>query len=120
MLLERLHDVIFQSNYTNSSVHYRDSFIQKWNEFRSVSQKAKGIHYFTELLGLEWNLTKSHVLQVIPMMTSVIKGRPPGAKGKKYSPNQNTITVVAPLQFQANDVIDTFSVIRLRGFRYIH
>jgi len=119
-LLERLHDAIFGSDYTSSSVHFRDSFIQKWNKSKSVSQQAKSIPYFAELLGLEWDLDKTSIMQVVPMIASVIKGRPLGYTGKKYSLDSNKKPATAAAPGYHPGKTESASVIRLRGFRYIH
>lgn len=119
-LLGRLYDAIFRGDYTNSSVHFRDSFIQKWNKSKSISQQVKGIPYFAELLALEWDLTKPSIMHIVPMIASVIKGRPAGYTGKKYSLTQNKRTAVSTSVRHPNSQQESVSFVRLRGFRYIH
>ena len=119
-LLRRIHDAIFSNDYTDSGVHFRDSFIQKWKNSARISQQAKSVNYFAELLGLEWGMSKDIIMKVVPMITSVIKGRPLGYTGKRYSLNSNCATVRSSRLQHTNEKSVTNAVIRLRGFRYVH
>jgi hypothetical protein len=119
-LLERLHDVIFGEDYTDAKIHFRSSFIQKWHKAKHVCQQAKGVPYFAELLGLEWSLSNNAVMKVAPMIASVIKGRPPGYTGKRFSLASNKSRLNIGVQDQGADSPPPPAVIRLRGFRYIH
>lgn len=119
-LLKRLHDVIFGEDYTDAKIHFRNSFIQKWDKAKHVCQQAKGVSYFAELLGLEWSLSNKAVMKVAPMIASVIKGRPLGYTGKKHSLASNKSRMNIGVQNEGVDSTSPSAVIRLRGFRYIH
>jgi hypothetical protein len=117
-LLRRLYDAIYCSDYTDSKVHFRDSFVQKWFKSKTISQQTKAVPYFAELLGLEWELPFETVMKIAPMLVSVIKGRPIGYTGREYSVGGGLIKSFTPNC--KNESENQHTVIRLRGFRNIH
>ena len=115
-LLERLHDAIYSDDYTASGVHFSDAFVQHWKKARKIYRQTKTQSYFAELLSIEWDVPAENLFKIVPMMASVIEGRPQGYTGKRL------LNLTTPEnKAEQNDTMPlTLSVVRLRGFRYLH
>lgn len=115
-LLERLHDTIFEDDYTEAGVHFRDSFIQHWKKIKKTYRQAKTQSYFAELLSIEWEIPITDLLKIVPMIECILEGRPQGYTGRRFL---NPTTAIKP-EGQNGETPVVLSVVRLRGFRSVH
>lgn len=113
VLLKRIHDAIFEEDYTAAGVRFRDSFIKHWKSAQRIYQQDSSQDNFAASLSTEWKLPVSEVGKIIPMIICIIENKPKGYTGKRYlsksPPPESRNLISEPSQ--------PLSVIKLRGFR---